>query len=252
MKARVAARDAEKRRAGACDRWSKKNGFWERARGARPLKESLPRLNLTLSPSVRSGGGGGSRPPPPEPPPPLLCCWSRAARGAGLGAASRAAVGAPRAIFEPTRARRPPDRGPIQKNRRRHVRDAGPNAPETRGRSRRTRRGKSWTRRRPRPRRSPGPAGRARPSWPPRGRPRPMPTPARRDRTAAGPVSAVDAGTVVGAARRAAGAAERRGAAAAARGLQRRGPVRPSRGRAWAAVTRRASAGLGALTGPKR
>ena len=37
-------------------------------------------------------------------------------------------------------------------------------------------------------RRSPGLAGRARPSWPPRGRPRPMPTPARRDRTAAGPV----------------------------------------------------------------
>ena len=36
-----------------------------------------------------------------------------------------------------------------------------------------------------------------------------------------------------------AGAAERRGAAAAARGLQRRGPARPSRGRAWAAVTRR-------------
>ena len=70
-------------------------------------------------------------------------------------------------------------------------------------------------------------------------RPRPMPTPARRDRTAAGPVSAVDARTVVGAARRAAGAAERRGAAAAARGLQRRGPARPSRGRAWAAVTRR-------------
>ena len=54
-------------------------------------------------------------------------------------------------FFEPTRARRPPDRGPIQKNRRRHVRDAGPNAPETRGRSRRTRRGKSWTRRRLRP-----------------------------------------------------------------------------------------------------
>ena len=53
------------------------------------------------------------------------------------------------------------------------------------------------------------------------------------------PVSAVDARTVVGAARRAAGAAERRGAAAAARGLQRRGPARPSRGRAWAAVTRR-------------
>ena len=98
---------------------------------------------------------------------------------------------------------------------------------------------KSWTRRRPRPRRSPGLAGRAGPSWPPRGRPRPMPTPARRDRTAAGPVSAVDARTVVGAARRAAGAAERRGAAAAARGLQRRGPARPSRGRAWAAVTRR-------------
>ena len=36
-----------------------------------------------------------------------------------------------------------------------------------------------------------------------------------------------------------AGAAERRGAAAAARGLQRHGPARPSRGRAWAAVTRR-------------
>ena len=53
------------------------------------------------------------------------------------------------------------------------------------------------------------------------------------------PVSAVDARTVVGAARRAAGAAERRGAAAAARGLQRRGPARPSRGRARAAVTRR-------------
>ena len=70
-------------------------------------------------------------------------------------------------------------------------------------------------------------------------RPRPMLTPTRRDRTAAGPVSAVDARTVVGAARRAAGAAERRGAAAAARGLQRHGPARPSRGRAWAAVTRR-------------
>ena len=98
---------------------------------------------------------------------------------------------------------------------------------------------KKLTRRRPRPRRRPGPAGRARPSRPRRGRPRPMPTPARRDRTAAGPVSAVDARTVVGAARRAAGAAERRGAAAAARGLQRRGPARPSRGRAWAAVTRR-------------
>ena len=74
-------------------------------------------------------------------------------------------------------ARRQPE--PIQKNRRRHARGAGPNAPEARGR---------WTRRRPRPRRSPGLAGRARPSWPPRGRPRPMPTPARRDRTAAGPV----------------------------------------------------------------
>ena len=58
-----------------------------------------------------------------------------------------------------------------KRNRRRHVRDAGPNAPETRGRSRRTRRGKSWTRRRPRPRRRPGPAGCARPSWPSRGRP---------------------------------------------------------------------------------
>ena len=70
-------------------------------------------------------------------------------------------------------------------------------------------------------------------------RPRPMPTPARRDRTAAGPVSAVDARTVVGAARREGGAADRRGAAPAARGLQRRGPARPSRGRARAAVTRR-------------
>ena len=38
--------------------------------------------------------------------------------------------------------RRQPDRGPIQKNRRRHARGAGPNAPEARGRSRRTRRGK--------------------------------------------------------------------------------------------------------------
>ena len=53
------------------------------------------------------------------------------------------------------------------------------------------------------------------------------------------PVSAVDARTVVGAARREGGAADRRGAAPAARGLQRRGPARPSRGRARAAVTRR-------------
>jgi len=53
------------------------------------------------------------------------------------------------------------------------------------------------------------------------------------------PVSAVDARTVVGAARREGGAGERRGAEPVARGLQRRGPVRPSRGRAWAAVTRR-------------
>ena len=53
------------------------------------------------------------------------------------------------------------------------------------------------------------------------------------------PVSAVDARTVVGPARREGGAADRRGAAPAARGLQRRGPARPSRGRARAAVTRR-------------
>ena len=157
-------------------------------------------------------------------------------------------------FFEPTRARRAPDRGPIQKNRRRHARDADPNAPEARGRSRRTRRGKSWTRRRPRPRRRPGPAGRARPSWPRRGardrcRLRPdaiAPRPGRFRRLTRGPSSGPPDARP---ARQSDAAPQLR--RAASRGAARRGRAagalgRPSRGAS------RVFAALAALTGPKR
>ena len=87
-----------------------------------------------------------------------------------------------------------------------------------------------------RPRRSPGLAGRAQPSWATARAPATDAAPARRDRTAAGPV--LTRGRRRGRPTRGR-RAERRGAAAAARGLQRHGPARPSRGRAWAAVTRR-------------
>ena len=107
-----------------------------------------------------SGGRGRRTPPPPRgrlrlpralPPLPLrqdAYSTTASPEAASEGSSRR---GDFTLFFEPMRARRQPDRGPTQKSRRRHARDAGPNAPETRGRPRRTRRGKSWTRRRPRP-----------------------------------------------------------------------------------------------------
>ena len=111
---------------------------------------------LRIAPSMAffkriSGGRGRLRLPRALPPLPLrqdAYSTTASPEAASEGSSRR---GDFTLFFEPMRARRQPDRGPTQKSRRRHARDAGPNAPETRGRPRRTRRGKSWTRRRPRP-----------------------------------------------------------------------------------------------------
>jgi len=102
------------------------------------------RLSLPLPPEPPLPLGGGVASPGPSPLPLRQDAYStRRLQQSPLRAPRDVVI---LIIYSSRRApggrRRQPDRGPIQKNRRRHARGAGPNAPEARGRSRRTRRGK--------------------------------------------------------------------------------------------------------------